>query len=62
VRASEKLKAVAAKRHASRHLGVAVGAPLLAVNRTAFANNDQPVEWRMSLCRTDMMHYWSDLR
>jgi GntR family transcriptional regulator len=62
VRASEKLKAVAAKRHDSKHLGVEVGAPLLAINRTAFANNDRPVEWRVSLCRTDSMHYWSDLR
>ncbi|HZD89729.1 MAG TPA: GntR family transcriptional regulator [Pseudolabrys sp.] len=62
VRASEKLKAVAATRREARHLGVTAGAPLLAVDRTAFALDGRPVEWRVSLCRTDKLHYLSDLR
>jgi GntR family transcriptional regulator len=62
VRASEKLKAVAASRRETRHLGVKAGAPLLAIDRTAFALDGRPVEWRMSLCQTDKMHYLSNLR
>lgn len=61
-RATERLKAVAAKRREARHLGVAPGAPLLRIDRTAFAITGAPVEWRVSLCRTDAMHYLSDLR
>lgn len=62
VRASEKLKAVAAGKREARHLGLAAGAPLLAIDRTAIAADGRPAEWRLSLCRTDTMHYWSDLR
>ncbi len=62
VRASEKLKAVAATRREAKHLGVKLGAPLLAVNRTAFALDGRPIEWRVSLCQTEKLHYLSDLR
>lgn len=61
-RATERLKAVAASRRDAKHLGVAPGAPLLAIDRTAFAIEGAPVEWRVSLCRTDAVHYLSDLR
>ena len=61
-RASEKLKAVAATEEAARHLDVPVGEPLLRVDRTAYALDGRPAEWRVSLCRTDGLHYWSDLR
>ena len=61
-RATERLKAVAAGRREARHLDVAVGTPLLAVDRTALAIDGAPVEWRVSLCRTDTVHYLSDLR
>jgi GntR family transcriptional regulator len=61
-RATERLKAVAATRREARHLDVAVGAPLLSVDRTALAIDGAPVEWRVSLCRTDTIHYLSDLR
>jgi GntR family transcriptional regulator len=54
VRASEKLKAIAAKRREAKHLGLKARAPLLSVDRTA--------EWRVSLCQTDTLHYLSDLR
>jgi GntR family transcriptional regulator len=61
-RATERLKAVAASRREAKHLDVAVGAPLLAIDRTALAIDGAPVEWRVSLCRTDAFHYLSDLR
>jgi len=61
-RATERLKAVAATRREAKHLGVAPGAPLLAIDRTALAIDGAPVEWRVSLCRTDAFHYLSDLR
>ena len=62
VRASEKLKAVAAGKREAKHLGLQPGTPLLLVDRTAIAADGRPVEWRVSLCRTDDLHYWSDLR
>jgi GntR family transcriptional regulator len=62
VRAAERLKAVAATRREAKHLAVAVGAPLLSVDRVAFGIDGRPVEWRRSLCRTDNIHYLSDLR
>ncbi len=62
VRASEKLKAIAATRREANHLGLKTSEPLLSVDRTAFAADGRPVEWRVSLCQTDMLHYLSDLR
>jgi GntR family transcriptional regulator len=61
-RASERLKAVAATSRTARHLGVAAGTPLLSVDRMAFDIGGAPVEWRVSICRTDEFHYHSDLR
>jgi GntR family transcriptional regulator len=61
VRASEKLKAVAAGKREAKHLGLQPGAPLLSIDRTAIAADGRPAEWRLSLCRTDTLHYWSDL-
>ncbi len=62
VHAEEKLKAVAAGKREAKHLGIAPGAPLLSVDRRAIAADGKPAEWRVSLCRTDRTHYWSDLR
>jgi len=62
VRASEKLKAIAATRREAKHLGLKPGAPLLSIDRTAFAADGRPVEWRVSLCQTDALHYLADLR
>jgi len=61
-RATERIKAVAASRREAKYLDVAPGAPLLAIDRTALAIDGAPVEWRVSLCRTDAFHYLSDLR
>jgi GntR family transcriptional regulator len=61
-RASEKLKAVAAPEREAKALGMPEGSPLLQIDRLAFGLDGQPVEWRVSLCRTDTIHYASDLR
>jgi GntR family transcriptional regulator len=62
VHASEKLKAVAATKRDAKSLGLLPGAPLLSINRTAIAADGRPVEWRVSLCHTDTLHYLSNLR
>jgi GntR family transcriptional regulator len=61
-RASEKLRAVAAGVREAKLLGVAPGSPLLRVDRTAFSIDDKLAEWRVSWCRTERVHYLSDLR
>jgi GntR family transcriptional regulator len=61
-RSTEKLKAVAAKRREQKYLGVKLGAPLLSIDRTAFSLDGKPTEWRVSVCRTDAIHYLSDLK
>jgi GntR family transcriptional regulator len=60
--ASEQLKAVAATADEASYLQVDAGTPLLRIDRIAFALDERPVEWRVSLCRTDRIHYLSDLR
>jgi GntR family transcriptional regulator len=61
-RATERLKAAAADARHAAQLGVAVGTPLLAIDRIATTIDDRRAEWRVSLCRTDRAHYLSDLR
>jgi GntR family transcriptional regulator len=61
-RASERLKAVAASDSEARHLGIAPGSPLLQVDRMAFSLDGRRVEWRVSRCRTDSVHYMTDVR
>lgn len=61
-RAVERLKAIAAPPDIAAALGVAEGAPLLQVDRVAVGLDGAPVEWRLSLCRTERVHYVSDLR
>ena len=61
-RASEKLRAVAAGAREAELLGVAAGTPLLRVDRTAFSIDGRLAEWRVSWCRTERVHYLSDLR
>jgi GntR family transcriptional regulator len=61
-RGTERLKAVAASPEAAGHLGVKEGEPLLRVDRLAYALDGRLAEWRVSLCRTDGLHYHSDLR
>ena len=58
---SESLTAVAATATVARHLGLATGAPLLAVERRAFALDGQMVELRNTLCHTASVHYHNTL-
>ncbi len=61
IRAEERLSAVAADGFAARELGVAVGSPLLAIDRIAFTYGDKPVEWRRGLVNTDGYAYFNEL-
>jgi GntR family transcriptional regulator len=61
VRASEKLKAVAADPAAVELLGVASGEPLLSVERVAFTYGDKPVELRRAVYTTANYHYHNEL-
>lgn len=61
VRASEKLRAVAADAGKADALGVAVGFPLLSVERVAFTYSDIPMEFRQGFYRTDTHHYRNEL-
>ena len=56
-RAHERARAVAADRLAARLLGVAVGAPVLQVRRTALTFGDKPVEYRVSTLNTAQHDY-----
>lgn len=61
VRATERVRAVAADRTAARVLAVAPGSPVLQVRRTALALNDRPVEYRVSTLWTAQHDYVSTL-
>ncbi len=57
IRADEKIRAVAADGTASQWLGVAVGSPLLSVERLSLTYGDRPVELRRGLYVTSHHHY-----
>jgi GntR family transcriptional regulator len=57
LRAAERARAVAADRMASRVLGVAPGAPVMQVRRTALSFGDRPVEYRVSWIHTQRHDY-----
>lgn len=61
VRALERARAVLADRVAARVLGIAVGAPVLQVRRTALTFGDRPVEHRVSVVDTTQHDYVSAL-
>ncbi|MGE0348842.1 GntR family transcriptional regulator [Hydrogenophaga sp.] len=61
VRAQEKIKAVSADEDAAALLGVPPGYPLLSVERLAYTYNDEPMELRRGLYRTDTRHYRNEL-
>jgi len=62
LKAQEKLRAVAADDTAAALLGVAPGAPLLAVDRVTLTYGDRPVEVRRGLCATRAHHYVNELQ
>ena len=57
LRAVERAGAVAADRAAARVLGLAPGAPVLRVRRTALTFGDKPVEYRISTIHTAQHDY-----
>lgn len=61
IRASEKVRAVAATPPVAELLGVAVDAPLLNVERLSYTYGDRPVEVRRGWYVTAHYHYQNDL-
>ena len=61
IRAEEKVRAVAADPYQAAELAVALGAPLLSVERLSFTYGDKPVELRRGLYRTEHHHYRNEL-
>ncbi|HEX9464369.1 MAG TPA: GntR family transcriptional regulator [Alphaproteobacteria bacterium] len=60
-RAVEKLKAVSATAEEARAIGLAKDAPLLEIDRIAYAIDGSAVEWRLSRCSTARHHYLSEI-
>ena len=58
----ERLKAIAAPAQDAEALSIAPGAPVLEIDRLARSLENTPVEWRVSVCLTERLHYLSDLR
>jgi GntR family transcriptional regulator len=61
LKAREHVSAIAADAVSARVLGVASGAPLLAVDRVTLTYGDRPVEVRRGLCNTSSHHYFNEL-
>ena len=61
IRADEKLRAAAADAESAALLDVAVGTPLLSVERLAYTYGEQPVELRRGLYDTRHHHYRNEL-
>jgi GntR family transcriptional regulator len=61
IRASEKLRAVAADALAAEMLKVEIGVPLLSVDRVSYTYGDRPVEVRRALYVTANHHYHNEL-
>ena len=61
IRASEKIRAVAADETAATLLSVPVGSPLLSVERVSYTYGDRPVEVRRGLYVTTRHYYQNDL-
>lgn len=61
IRASEKIRAVAAEPAVAELLGVPVGFPLLSVERVSYTYGDRPVEVRRGWYVTTGYYYQNDL-
>jgi GntR family transcriptional regulator len=61
-RTHERITAAAADAKAAEELGVAVGVPLVKIERIAHTLDDRPVEWRVSLCHLEHAHYQARTR
>ncbi|RJF98755.1 GntR family transcriptional regulator [Noviherbaspirillum saxi] len=61
IRASERIRAVAADEPTAELLNVAQNTPLLSVERVSYTYGDKPVEVRRGLYLTENHHYQNDL-
>lgn len=61
-RAEERLKAIAASADDTDVLACSPGTPLLLIDRVAYALDGAPIEWRLSRCLTEVVHYRNELR
>jgi len=61
IRATERIKAVAADEATAELLGIEVGAPLLQVERVSSTYDDVAVEYRRGLYDTRRHHYFNEL-
>ncbi|WP_151447578.1 GntR family transcriptional regulator [Lacisediminimonas profundi] len=61
IRATERIRAVAADEAVAGLLGVASGTPLLSVERVSYTYGDKPVEVRRGLYHTENHHYQNEL-
>jgi GntR family transcriptional regulator len=61
VRATERLRAVAADELSAKHLGIEINTPLLAVERVSFTYGERPVEVRKAVYLTSTHHYLNEL-
>ena len=61
IRATERLRAVAADELSAQHLGIELNTPLLAVERVSFTYGERPVEVRKAVYLTNHHHYLNEL-
>lgn len=61
IRAGEKIRAVVADAEVAELLRVAIGSPLLSVERVSYTYGDKPVEVRRGLYLTTHHHYQNEL-
>lgn len=61
-RADERITPVLATASEAADLAVAVGTPLLKIERIAFALDERPIEWRVSFCHVGDGHYFARLK
>ncbi len=61
IRATEKLKAVLADEVTAAQLNIAVGTPVLGVERVSFTYGERPVELRRAVYVTASHHYHNEL-
>jgi len=61
VRADERLTAIGADGEVANQLGLALGTPLLSIERVSYTYGNKPMEWRLGLCLTDNHHYMNEL-
>ncbi len=61
VRATEQIRAIGANELSAKALGVAIDAPLLAVERVSYTYGEKPVEVRKAVYLTANHHYLNEL-